>query len=284
VRTAAPGHHAEAVADPLGFLPEASQVVAHVAVAAVRGTPLWSRVEPSLAKQAEEVFAPFRLACGFDPSPQVERVTFGLRGDADEPTEGVVVVGGLGRSEVMGCVARALRTQPTLGHIERGVVVLDRARLPGAKPVAFAFAASHTLVIVFGPAATAQGVRGVLDSGAPLRKSARFMDLYTREETGHHAWFYGDATAKMFANLAMLGVQARAMFGVVDAPASVTAKLVLRLPTAADATTLVGKAQAQFTALKSFVEKLEARADDTDLIVDLVLTEQQLSLGGSLIP
>jgi hypothetical protein len=274
--------HARTAADPLGFLPIDADLVVSLDTASLRRTALWNRIEPTLMTKAGPTLEQFKVACGFDPVPQIEHVTVGLKNVSTPQLEGVIVVSGLARSQLMGCMTRAIRQTPKLAGIERNVVLLTAE--PGEKPVAFAFADARTLVILAGEkAATAQGLRDILDAGAPLRSAEVFMEMFGRLDVRRHAWFFVNASSKLFDSVGALGVHPRAMFGGVDMPAGATAKLYIRMPNASEASTLLALIQSQIAAVKSLVEKFEVTAEDIDVIVDIALTEDQLMLGASLL-
>ncbi|MBA3501851.1 MAG: hypothetical protein M4D80_23145 [Myxococcota bacterium] len=274
--------HARTAADPLGFLPIDADLVMSLDTVSLRRTALWNRIEPTLMTKAGPTLEQFKAACGFDPVPQIEHVTVGLKHVSTVQREGVIVVGGLARSQLMGCMTRAIRQTPTLARIERNVVLLTAA--PGEKPVAFAFADARTLVILAGEkAATAQGLRDILDAGAPLRSSEMFMEMFGRLDVRRHAWFFVNESSKLFDSIGSLGVHPRAVFGGIDMPAGATAKLYVRMPNAGEASTLVTMLKSQLAAVQSLVEKFEVEAEDVDVVVDIVLTEDQMMLGASLL-
>ena len=278
----APTKHARTATDRLGFLPADADVLASIDTASLRGTPLWSRVEPGLLTRAAPVLDQFRLACGFDPVPQIEHVAIAMRNLDTPQLEGVVVIAGLSRPQLMGCMNRAIKQTPTLARVERNVVLVTD--VPGEKPVAFAFADARTVVIIVGPrAATAQGVRDVLDAGAPLRGNTLFMDLFNRVDLRRHAWLYLNGAAKLFDGVGALGIHPRAVFAAIDAPGGAIGKVHVRMPDPTEATKLVAMVQAQITAVQALVEKFEVTSDDDVVVVDLVVTEDQLMLGASLL-
>jgi hypothetical protein len=274
--------HARTAVDPLGFLPIDADLVVSLDTASLRRTALWNRIEPTLMEKAGPTLEQFKVACGFDPVPQIEHVAVGLKNASTPQLEGIVVVGGLSRSQLMGCMTRALRQTPKLARIERNVVLLTTE--PGEKPVAFAFADARTLVILASEkAATAQGLRDILDAGAPLRSSEVFMEMFGRLDVRRHAWFFLNGTSKLFDGVGSLGVHPRAVFGGIDMPAGATAKLYVRMPSASEASTLLTMIQSQLAAVQALVEKFEVTVEDVDVVVDIVLTEDQLMLGANLL-
>ena len=274
--------HARTASDPLGFMPIDADVVVSLDTASLRQTALWNRIEPSLMERAASTVEKFRAACGFDPLPQIEHVALGIRHVSTPHKEGVIVVGGMSRSQLMGCVTRAIRSSALEARIERNVVVMTKET--DGQPVAFAFADARTLVVLVGDrAAGAQGLRDILDGGAPLRSSETFMDLFGRIDVRRHAWFFANGTSKLFDGIGSLGVQPRAVFGGIDMPAGATAKLYVRMASANDATALVTMVQSQLAAVRSLVEKLDVTAEDIDVVVDLSLTEDQLMVGANLL-
>jgi len=281
---AKPAHapHVRAAADPLGFLPIDAELVAQLDVGALRRTTLWARFEPALLAKAGPTLEQFRLACAFDPLPQIEHVAIGIRYLGTPQPDGVLVIRGIARAQLMRCMDKVVASQPTLATLDRGVVLLRPD--PGEKPVAFAFADARTLVIFAGEhAATAQGLRDVLSSGAALRTSEAFMEMFGRIDGKRIAWFFLNGTSKIFDAVATFGFHPHAFYGSLDATVGATAKLFVRMPTAAEATNLVTTIQGQITAVQALVERFEVSTDDLDVVIDVALTEDQLALGANLL-
>ena len=273
--------HARTAADPLGFLPVDSELVAYLDVGALRRTTLWARFEPALLAKVGPALEQFRLACAFDPLPQIEHVAIGIRHFSTPQLDGVLVIRGIARTQLTSCMEKVVAAQPTLARIDRGVVLLHPD--PGEKPVAFAFADARTLVIFAGEqATTAQALRDVLSGGAALRASEAFMEMYGRIDARRLAWFFLSGRSKIFDGVAALGFHPNAVYGSLDASVGTTAKLFVRMPTAADATNLVTTLQSQLAAVRSLVEKFEVSTDDSDVLFDVAVTEDQLMLAASL--
>jgi hypothetical protein len=273
--------YARTIGDPLGFLPRDTEIVLHLDATALRRTPLWARLEPVVLDKALGPLEPLRSACGFDPLHQIERITAGVR--RRESPEGVFVVVGLDRAQLMGCMMRIAKSAPQTLQIERNVVVMPRAE---PRPTAFTFVDAHTLVMVIGPGAkTADGVRTVLGAGSPLRANERMMAMFARITEPHHGWLIVDGEEKALATFSALGGVPAALLAVVDMPAGASMQAVLHMKVDAEATSVATMLRGQAQAVGTMVDKLEITQDGVDVIVDLALTEAQLmTTTGFLVP
>ncbi len=264
--------HVRTAADPLGFLPIDSELVAHVDLAQLRHSALWAQLEPRVMAKIGPTFEQFRTACGFDVLPMVKRIALGMRDlDAPKPSA-VVVIRGVDRTRTMACVDKALAGDPKLGSNDHGVVAIATA--PGEAPTLFAFADATTLVLVSGPTSTGEQMRHVLDSGSPLRGSEAFSELYGKIDPARAAWFFINGNAKLLATMP-LGFKPRAIYAWFDVASGLVAKLVMRLDDANQAQTLVAMVQSQVPAAQAFVERFEVTADDAEVVVDAALTDEQ---------
>lgn len=267
--------YARTIADPLGFLPRDTEIVMALDATALRRTPLWARLEPMLAKETAETLDPIKTACGIDVLRQVERITIGARQVDD--SDGVLVIAGLDRPQLMACMMRVAKSAPQSLHIERNVVVLA-PDTGGDKPVAFMFVDARTLLVVVGPTAkTAEGVRAIASAGSPLRANERIMEMFGRILEPHHGWVILDVTGKALASFNALGAAPSAFLATVDAPAGATAQAILHMKTDADAATLTATFQNQVQAIRGMVDRIEVKQDGVDVQLDLALTEAQVT-------
>jgi hypothetical protein len=274
--------YARTLGDPLGFLPRDAEIVVHLDATALRRTQLWARIEPALLEKAAGQLEPLRRICGFDPIQQIERMTLGVRVAAS--SEGVLVIAGLDRTQLMGCMVRVAKSSPQTLRIERNVVLA--ARSPDEKPLAFTFVDANLLVVVIGPEAmTADSVRALLGAGAPLRGNERVMEMFGRIIEPHHAWGIVDGSGKALASLGALGGVPAALLGTIDAPAGATAQAVIHMKVDTEAASLATLLRGQAQAIGTMVDKVEIKQDGVDVIVDLGLTEAQLmTVTGFLVP
>ena len=270
--------HARTALDPLGFLQVDAEMVASLDVAQFRQSTLWARVEPRLLEKAASTIDEFRSACGFDPLPLIQTVAIGMRGLETPQLAAVLVVRGVPRAQMMPCVHKAVARDPGTGTIDRDGVVSVRGA-PNEPPVVFAYADGRTVVMLTGHGASPAALRAVLDRGAPLRGSPAFMDMFGRVDTRRTGWFFLNGNSQLFSSARFpSGFRPRAIFGSADATSGLSAKVVMRMPQASDAQSIVGMVQGQLAAMRSLVAKLDVVAEEADVVIDLALTDDQLAM------
>jgi len=265
-----------AISDPLGFLPDDSSVVVVVDLKELKQSAAWSTLAPRLQQRIPADVSQYFASCGFDPL-SVKRVSIGLR-DLDGPNRnGVIVIRGYRRDQLMACIEKANAAAPGTMTIENGVVTTPA---DGSKLV-FTFADDTTLVIQIGPEANQASLLASIDSGAPLRVNPRFTEHLTRLESNDPLWFVFD-DAKMLGAAAM-GMQMRLVMGSARIADGVSAQIRIRFPDPTIAASTATTLQAQTTAAAMFFDELVVSADETDVVVRVVMSDAKLSSAISLI-
>ena len=278
----AEARYARTAADPLGFLPSDAQVVAHLDVAQLRQSALWSRLEPKLMEKAADTLGKFRATCGFDPLSRIHSMAIAMRG-LDTPQQGgVIVIRGVPRAEMMPCVEKEVARQPAVGTIDRHRVVTVRGAA-NEPPVVFAYADARTLVITLGHGSSPQLLRDTLDGGTPLRLSDTFMAMFVRIDPRRSGWFFMNGGSQLFDTASAMGMRPHGIFGSVDVTSGLAAKVVLRMPGPAEAQNLVAMAQSQLAAVQALVAKLDIAAEDADVVIDVALTDDQMTMLANLL-
>jgi hypothetical protein len=275
-RDRAPGGAAEARAeraraaasrDPLAFLPMDAELVIGVDARQIFASPLWKQLQPRLEPQLDGAVRDFRAACGYDPLGALRGVTLGMR--IAEPIDGVIVLRGLPRDKTMACVGRALARQLPI-TIEGGVITVPSDG-PGDPPLVMAFADATTLVI-----ATSRGkLDAALASGAPLRRSRAFSELWARVDARHAIWAVANGGASAFDGLALLGARPRAVLGSIALAGGLSLAGRLRLDTPDEATQLASLGQGQLGPVQAMVERVELGAEGTDVTLRIEVTWEQ---------
>ncbi len=275
--------HARIASDPLGFLPIDAEVVAHLDAQQLRRSDVWQRFEPMILAKVGPSLAQFQALCGFDPLVTVRRVSVGLKDVTGNPS-GVIVVRGIERSALMGCIDRALAKQPA-ARVDRGIVTV--AGTTGEPPTVFGFVDASTLVLLVGRGASAGALRAAFGAGAPLRGSPAFTELHATLETRRPIWFVINGSSKLFDQAAGFGLKPRAVFGSLELSSGLVVDMRMRLETADQAQQVATMAQGQLGAVQGFVSKLEVTAAEADVVVALGMSPEQLEtmtglLAGSL--
>lgn len=267
------------IADPLGFLPRDSEIVVSVDATQVRDSELWAMFSPRITEAAGDGLATFQAACGFHPLDALRGITVGLQGKAPD-VEGVIVVSGFDRTQVMDCLARAAKEPGSDLRIDGGFVSSPVSDGQGA--VAFTFVDASTAVISYGKTASKESLQAILASGAPLRTSPAFTEMFSSIDVSSSAWMV--VNSRVFDDaMSSVGVRASALFGWVTLRDGVSGTVRVRFADAAQATSLASMAQGQLGAAKAFFDKLEVAAEGNDFVLQLGMTTQQLSTLASML-
>jgi hypothetical protein len=254
--------------DELAFLPVDSEIVIGLDVRQLFASPLWTLAEPRLASVIGRSMQDFQASCGYDPRATLRSVTIGAKAGA--PVEGVFVIRGLPRDKTMACTGRALARQAQV-TVEGGVITVPGDD-PGEPPVVMRFANATTLVI----ATSRAKLEAALASGAPLRRSRAFSELWALVDAKHAMWAIVNGSARMLKSLSALGVRPRAILGSAALGNGLSLAGRLRLGTADEATQLASLGQSQSVAVKGMVDHIEIGADGLDVTLRVDLTPEQL--------
>ncbi|MBA2543147.1 MAG: hypothetical protein H0V17_26130, partial [Deltaproteobacteria bacterium] len=232
-----------------------------------------SRIEPTLQKRAEPFLGGFSTKCQFDPITALKRAAIGLR-EVDTPSpSGVVVLRGYRRELVMACLELARTTAgPSKITIANGVAVLQNGNLRAA----LTFADDTTLVIQIGANADAISLAAVIDGGAPLRATPRFLDVIAKVDTAAPVWFVIDDPKLLSgAGMGFKPSQVMASGRLVD---GASAQVRVRLDDPTVANTTATSLQAQMSSAAMFFDELSVTDEDADLVVKMRMTSSQLEM------
>lgn len=262
------------LADPFGFLPVDSEMVLGLDADAVRRSSLWPLIHAKLSGVGGPQLTGFAQLCGFDPITSVHAVSLGMKHIGEPHPDGVIVVHGLDRQLLMGCVSKIPPNNAKGISIEDGIV-----SVPGkdGDNVAFAFVDASSLVAVVGADADKTKLRAVLKAGAPLRSSPTFTDLAAHTDVDSALWAIMNGNSKVFDQMASIGAKPKAVFGSLVLQAGLGMNVHLRLDSAAQAQQLQQMAIGQVGMVKSFVDKLDITAADADVVFDVAISDQQLT-------
>jgi hypothetical protein len=181
----------------------------------------------------------------------------------------VFVMRGVPRDRTLACATRAL---PGQAKVElAGDVILIPGKGPGDPPGAARFADGATLVV----ATSRRRLDAALSSGAPLRGSRAFSELWALVDTRHALWGIANATSRAFSSLASMGVRPRALLGSVALAGGLSLIGRMRLGTPDEAQQLASLGQAQSGAMRSMAERVEIGADGPDVTLRVDMTAGQ---------
>lgn len=262
------------IADPLGFLPLDSELVLGVDVDQVRKSMFWPPVAAKISQAGGSSFTTFKQACGFDPMQTVHGMSLGIKNVGQKTPDGVMVVRGLDRPALMGCMEKGVQAGGKIA-IDKGIVTITS---DDGSAVAFAFVDASTVVGVIGPTASGAQLKAVLASGSPLRGSPAFADLVAKTNLEASGWMVMNGNSSIFDQMAgAVGSRPKAAFGSVSVLSGVTMDMHLRLDTPAQAQQLSSMANNQAGMARSMFTKLDITTDAADVVVALAMTDQQLT-------
>lgn len=261
------------IADPVGFLPLDAELVMGVDVDAVRTSPIWPPLSAKITASAGPQLASFQQMCGFDPMATVHRIRLGIKKlNADKP-EGVIVISGLDRPQLMACLSKS---NNGTALVEGDFVTFDAAKT--GTQAAFAFVDASTMVISLGPTANKDQLKGVLAAGAPLRSSPAFGELLAKTDVEGGMWGVMNSNSSIFDQLAAgIGTRPKAVFGSVRLGPGLTANMHMRLDTPAAASQLANMANSQLGMVRGFVTKLDVTTEGADVVMAVAMDDQQLN-------
>ena len=262
------------VADPLGFLPLDAELVMGLDVDSLRGSPLWPPLASRITSSAGAQLAAFQQMCGFDPMATVHRIRLGLKNIQAEKPEGVIVVNGLDRPALMGCLGKAGNGAAV---IEGDFVTFDASKTGGPQ-AAFAFVDASTVVVTLGPTANKAQLKAVLAAGVPLRSSPTFTALLAQTDVEASLWGMMNSNSSIFDQLAAgIGTKPKAMFGSVRLGPGMTMNMHMRLDSPTAAQQLSGMANSQMGMARGFVTKLDVTTEASDVVIAVAMDDPQLN-------
>jgi hypothetical protein len=263
-----PGDTEPDAADPLAFLPMDSEIVVGFDAVRLRGSALWREHGPQIIGQFRELER-VKTACGFDLVQTITGVTVGFKQLPKDKLHGVVVVRGLDARRVAACLPKL---DPDL------MVTLDRevglihdssggsgAIPPGdvtGSPIIAAFTAVGADAVVFeiGPSPNRDALLGIVQAGAPLRKSPSLLATFGHVEHGVTMWGWVDGKSRVAKKLAREGFPASS----VDTTLMLTDRMALvgrvALADATQATKFANKLTNDLAMGQGLLERLDATA------------------------
>lgn len=139
-------------------------------------------------------------------------------------------------------------------------------------------------------AASYDSMQKLLASGAPLRTaSPMFMQLFERRERGAAVWGMANGNARIFADLAQMGMRPTSIDGTLSISDRLTLALRATMASPADAQRVAAEVDKVKGPASTMVEHFESRVEGSLVALDVVITEAQLHaligmLGGAIGP
>lgn len=265
--------------------PESSEFVGGIAFEPVRQSALWDRYWETMlaAVDTDDGIGMMQEACGFEPFSQIQNVMFG--GDPESEDEMVVVVEGFSRDEVTNCVEGIAELD-----VDEEVEVEEDGdflefRDGDGEGILVGWLDDRTLVTGEGDKewleARIEGEDG-LASDAPL---AQIVE--TEVDKGSGVWFglVPDEDGEMASEMAMAGgPEPNAIFGSVAPSDGLSVSVGLRFDSGDEAEEVLNQTRqmlemvrAQAGELGAVIDNAEMRVEDSDMLVSLALSEQELT-------
>lgn len=260
---------AAVVADELAFIPADAEIVMGIDPQQVLASPVWRQYEPQIMAAIGDRLQALRTACGYDPLAALRGVTAGRRSTPGTPDDFVIVLRGLDRERTLACIGRALGQQKVV--IEGGIVTVPSSERDGPAAV-MAFADATTLVM----APSRPKLDAALASGAPLRQSRAFAELWSLVDANQTLWLIANGASSAFDTLTSMGLRPRAALGSLSVASGFALSGRLRFGTPEEAAQLATAAQGQLGGLQGMVDKIEVSATGVDMTVSLSMTMAQV--------
>ncbi|HWU87916.1 MAG TPA: hypothetical protein VN253_11605 [Kofleriaceae bacterium] len=274
--TAEKARYAASAADALAFLPADSEFVLGLDMRQVVASPLWKQFEQRLMQRVGKPLQEFKAACGYDPILTLRTMTIGVKVVRGDDPEGVFVVRGPDRDKTLGCMRSPVFAKDgrTI-TVDRGVVTIP-GKGAGDSPTVMTFVDASTAVFMTGPQATRAQLEAALASGAPLRKSRAFSELWSGVDPKQTLWIVVNGSSKMFDPLASLAARPKSVVGSLSLANGLSASGRVRFDSADQATQYASMLQGQLGMAKPMVEEVDVAADGPDLTLRLAMTVSQI--------
>lgn len=264
-----PPPSASVAADALAFVPVDADIVLGVDVAALRKSALWTEYQPMLTSLTGPLLASVQKTCGFDPIQAIQSVTLGVL--SKDTANTVLVVRGLDHDRTIACLQAQVVPDVTVA-VDHDIVSLTHS----AGHDLLAFADRTTMVLQGSRDGSPDGLRALLKSGAPLRSSPVFLDMFGHLEPGATAWLVVNGNAAMFDQLGAMGNRPRAIYGTLRLAAGLGAKIHFRMTTPEQATQLAATAQGQTQQVAAMVDRIEATSQGEVMTVSVEMSLDKL--------
>lgn len=263
--------------DVLGFLPADADMVFGVDMVQLRQSPLWAKYEPHLVAFAKEGFEKMGGWCGQDPQVavrKIERVTAALKIVGKDKVKGVVVMRGFDPAPLLDCTVTQTQKNGGTATRDRGTVVTSFPKDPGTQ-IAFAAGGPTTLVVQIDETVSHDSMTAVLAGGTPLRGSQSFVTLYNRREPGAAAWGMANGNAKMFDELAQMGMRPKSIDGTLIVTDAFTMAVRLTMGTPDEAAKLTAELDKVKGGASAFLQRFDYTVTGPMIQINVVMTEAQ---------
>ena len=249
----------------LAYLPGDVDGLMHFDVVALRGAKLWSQHGTTLSRIALPTFGD----CGYDAMKTLTTIDVGFTAAGTTYT----VFRGLERDEAMRCFKTA---KPETVSFDGEVVKLTH---PGRRPHLVTFIDARTMVMLGADQPSKDALAIAVKGGAPLAKNPGFVAAVRRVARGDAAiWLVSRPDSKQYGEaFGASGANITRMHATVHATDRLDVQAVIVTDTADAATALAKSLESQRESLKTFFDRLDARARDKTVTYDIGMSDAQLT-------
>lgn len=276
------GSSAGGVSD-LSLLPADSELVLSINVAQLRSSAMWKDVGQKIMDKANDndELKEFKAACGVDPVAQIQSVSIGMKGLGGDNPDGVIVVHGLDKSKLTAasCFDKLKAEAEKDGNTitKDGDVYLGKGKDPSDN-VAMMFVNDDTLLVAGGSLATKDAITAAAKGTSALKTSPAFTDIFKKINTSQSLWFVMNGNSQALGELAAMGMKPKAIYGSLNVTDGLSLDAGARFNTPDEAKNLADMAK-KYTdnpQIKGMVDKLDVKADGTDLSASVALSKAKL--------
>lgn len=249
-------------------MPADSDLVIHVDIAALRKTKYWAPYEPKLV----QFLAPGLAGCGYDPLTEMTSVDVGI---PLQSKLGMFVLHGLDRDKTIACLKQSKADTNTAVTFDGDIITLTNKS--GAVNLV-TFPDAHTMVMQGSEHPTKDTLKVALAVGAPLRKDAAFMAVDKKVDAGAAVTLVFRPGSELLRERVsqQIGASAKAAYAAIKVTDKLEWRFVLTVGSEQDAIAVTDRMQGQLAASKAYFDRLEAKAQGADVVMDMALTEAQL--------
>jgi hypothetical protein len=265
-------------AEDLALLPSDSELVIGLNFDQLKKSALWQQFAPKIMEKAASELAEFKTMCGFDPMEKFKSVSLGLKGLEGKAPDGAVVIHGLDKTQTMACLEKGkaeLAKKGTEITVD-GEVVLTKSK--SGETSAWTFIDGDTMLGTTGTAGTKDGVLAAAKGTAGLKSSQKFVEMYSKINTGESLWFLVNGNAPFMAKASLPGSKPQAIFGSLNVTDGLTVDVRMRMATADEAKAMVDmmKGQTNNAQVKQMFDKLDVGVDANDAKLSLAMSQEKL--------
>jgi len=261
----------------LALLPVDAELVMGVNFAQVQQSALWKQfVEPMLLKgDVAAKLGELEAKCGFDPMTAVKSLSVGVRGLGTATLDGVAVVHGIEKAQLVTCLDKVKADTTNLEITQDGDVTSVKGK--NGKTIAFSFINDTTALVLIGASATPAGVKQAAAGTSALQTSQAFVEMYNKINTQDSVWLLMNGKAKVFEKVASL-MKPQAVYGSINVSDGLTVDLRVRVDSPDQATQLAQGAKQQASAAASMfpIDKLDINSDGSDIKVAVAVSAAKL--------